>query len=40
MKKKLVSAMLVLSMCSSLVACGNSGANDDVVGTEAGTEGY
>ena len=38
MKKKLVSAMLVLSMCSSLVACGNSGANDDVVGTEAGTE--
>lgn len=37
MKKKLVSAMLVLAMCSSLVACGSS-ANDDVVesGTEAG----
>lgn len=36
MKKKLVSAMLVLSMCSSLVACGNKSANDDVV--ESGTE--
>ncbi len=36
MKKKLVSAMLVLSMCSSLVACGSSSADDDVVtdGTE------
>ena len=37
MKKKLVSAMLVLSMCSSLVACGNKSANDDVV-EQSGTE--